>query len=229
MKIPEVIAYPYKEVGTDELKYSIRSAVKNLGIKKVIIIGDKPEWLQESEQAVYVPFKPKRDSSWTPVLVAWQYLEAAVKAKVLPEKFLWFNDDFFVLEKLDEWTDFQRDDEDYDEKVRRVSRMYHMFSERAFMVMHIEENKRHFNLHIPMSVEAEKLREAIKFWRDCPIKNFGFRTYYGNKYYPQNLPFMSDCKKNPNRLFLSTNEKYWATYGEQWKKKFPETSFAEKV
>lgn len=228
MSVPTTAVWVYKESNTDELKYSIRSAVKNLGITKVIVIGDKPSWFQESEQAVFIPFAPKRNMGWVRSFVPWMYLEELLKKNIVSGDFLFFNDDFFILKKITNWVDYERDPEDYNLFVREGNRMYHLRDMRAIKILRIsEENEKHYNLHLPVKLNTKLLKEDIRFWHSSPVKDFGFRTFYGNRHF-QNCPKTRDVKYRPNEYFLSTGEAWWRLNGDGYKARFPDKTFAER-
>lgn len=227
MSVPETAVWVYKESNTDELKYSMRSAVKNLGIKRIILVGDKPSWFEESEQAIYIPFTPKRNPNWTRAYVPWTYLEEILKHNVVQGEFLFFNDDFFVLKPITDWVDYARDQEDYNLHVKTGNRVYHMRDFRALRLLRMEDNGVHYNMHIPIKLNTEYLREDIKFWHNSAIKDFAFRTFYGNRHF-KDCPRMVDVKYRPNELFLSTHEEWWRANGQEYKDRFPDKTYAER-
>ena len=224
--IPTTGVWVYKEAGTDELKYSIRSAVQNLGLTKVILIGDKPNWYKESELAVHIPLRFRRPYTWTNAYVPWTYLKELLKANLLTGDFLYFNDDFFVLKKLTAWTDYERDPLDYDLYVRQHNRMYHQREVRSLKLLGLDEYGKHYNLHIPIKLNTNFLAEDIKFWHSSPIKDIGFRTFYGNKHLGD-CPKIRDVKYRPSESFLSTGEVWWRANGGPYKELFKTKTFAE--
>lgn len=91
--------------GDWELRYSLRSVERNLPwVRKVWVLGDRPEWLSENKQIIeHVPHQylsrpwrlnlPVRNSFWLTVL-------ASLIPDLTPE-FLWFADDYIVLEPIE--------------------------------------------------------------------------------------------------------------------------------
>lgn len=226
MSCPKIGVWSYKKVPTDELKYSMRSAIKNLGLEKVIIIGDKPDWFEESEKAVYIKFAPSRDSNWTRAFVPWQYLGKLISENIVHEDFLYFNDDFFVLQPITDWVNYERDLSDYNEKVRTRNRVYHLRDMRAIHLLK-QEDEHHYNLHIPISLNPTNVAEAVAFWKGSTVKDMSFRTYYGNKYL-KNTPTMFDVKHQANNIFFSSSDVNWAYYGQRYRDMFPDKSYAER-
>lgn len=226
MSCPKIGVWAYKSRETDELKYSVRSAIKNLRLEKIIIVGDKPSWLQESEQVIYIPFTPVRDSSWTRAYVAWQYLDKLMSTIPLEEDFLYFNDDFFILRPIEDWIDYKRDIVDYNEHVRAHNRVYHIRDMRALRILGTKEEY-HYNLHIPISLNPSNLLIVLSFWKNSLVKDFEFRTYYGNQFL-KNAPSMVDVKHQPNNTFFSSGDANWKLYGQRYRDMFPDKSYAER-
>lgn len=226
MSCPTVGVWYYRLTDTDELKYSIRSAVKNLGIKKVILIGDKPKWFVESEQAIYIPSVPVRNSNYSVACAAWQHLEKFVFSGVYSGEFLLFNDDFFVLKPIKDWKDYHRDPSNYVERVQTSNRIYHQRELRALYSLNKTDGV-HYNLHIPMKMDTEKLKETIIFWQGLLNKDIALKTTYGNMHLKDTEP-MVDVKYHPNELFFSTGDRWWRLNGDSIREMFKEQTFVER-
>lgn len=225
MKIPEVGVWYYKLNNTDELKYSIRSAVNNLGLKKIILVGDKPRWFKETENSIYVKSAPRRNPSYTLAYVPWQHMETFVNSGVYKGEFLLFNDDFYVLKPLKTWVDYYRDPLDYDVKCGSRNRIYHRRELRALQTLGKPLNSNHYNLHMPMRMNTEDLRKAVQFWNSSLNKDFEFRTTYGNMF-PRPEEAHRDVKYDNDGTFLSGGDKLW--YEETVANLFPNKVFCEK-
>ena len=226
MSCPTVGVWYYKESCTDELKYSIRSAVKNLGITTVILIGDKPKWFQESEHAIFVPNTLTRNPSFTRAWVPWQQMEAFINSGVYSGEFLLFNDDFFILKPIKDWKDYHRDQQNYEEKVKKSNRIYHQRELRALYALH-KDNGVHYNMHIPMKMDTEKVRETLAFWYGLLNKDIEFRTTYGNMHLDQ-TESMVDVKYSPNEYFFSGGDRWWRTNGDWIRDMFKEQTYVER-
>lgn len=225
MNIPKVAVWYYRINDTDELKYSIRSAVKNLGIEKVFLVGDCPKWFKESENSVFIKSEPRRDLGYSIAYVPWQHMESFVNSGLYSGEFLLFNDDFFVLKPIDEWIDYYRDIDDYDKKCGIHNRVYHRRELRAFNLLKIPFNSgRHYNLHMPMRMNTKNVKIALDFWKKQLNKDFEFRTTYGNMFKREDYPHR-DVKYDSDGEFLSGSDKLW--YEDEIRKLFPEKSFCE--
>lgn len=228
MKIPKVGVWYYKDSGTTELRFSMRSAVTNLGIEKIYLVGDKPFWFKETENSIHIPSQRPKDKQFTVAWVPWYHLLNLLNAGFEEKKFLLFNDDFLVLQKLDKWVDYHRDEDDYIERVAKNNRVYHMREVRALSLLHLDVwDSPHYNMHIPLKVETQKLKQAVEFWQNSLNKDFEFRTTYGNMFL-KNTPSMVDVKYRPNGIFLSTGEEWWTKYSKPYRLMFPDKVFCEK-
>ena len=209
----------------DELKYSIRSAVKNVDIEKVILLGDKkPSWFMPSDKAIFVssPYIPDPNS---PIAsVPWNHLKRLMESNVYSGEFLLFNDDFFVIDKLDKWCDVHRDENDYFLKVSKNVE-YDRREKRAYASLNLP-NMKHYNLHIPMRVDTHNLHDAFSFRLRSIYSDLPFKTIYGNMFLKDiSVPY-ADVKNSPDGVFFSSSEQTW--YKHEWlREKFQEPSFCE--
>lgn len=223
--VPKVGVWYYKLNDTDELRYSIRSAIKNLGIEKVFLVGDKPKWFKETDNSYYIESIPKRSTNYTLAYVPWQHMESFLKSGLYSGEFLLFNDDFFVLKPIHDWVDYYRDINDYNQKCGIHNRVYHRRELRALAVLKIPYNAgKHYNLHIPMRMNTKNLKIAIDFWNRQINKDFEFRTTYGNMFCKNDFPHR-DVKYDKDEEFLSGGDRLW--YEEEIRTAFPEKSFCE--
>lgn len=232
MEIPKVGVWYYRNIvrrGTqsyregDELRYSIRSAVKNLGLEKVILVGDKPSWFKESEQAIWVNSPYILDPVSPIASIPWNHLKRLYQSKKYRGEFLLFNDDFFVLQPLDFWSDTYRDPVEYRFKVEK-NREYHMREQRALLTLG-SSNGKHFNLHIPMRVHTDNLPNIFSVRERSLRQDLPFRTLYGNLFLPNAVPYR-DVKGESDGVFYSSSEQTWKD--QEWLRElFPEPSFCE--
>lgn len=217
------VVYYYKEdlsLGED-LKYSIRSVVKNFPYSKIILLGDKPSWFRESEKFIYIPSKNIRSSGWTIGWVPFQHMNNLIRSNhpaVDFDEFILFNDDFFVTKKVTEFEDFCRSSKDYNLRAK-ANRVYHT---RTRSSLKLTESKLYFNLHCPMRMKISNLRILIKDWLSSPIKDLDFRTWYGNRFIKDYsaLREVDDFKSSYLRLDLLDPElrEYYSTSSQDFVK-----------
>jgi hypothetical protein len=89
-----LVVIPYKDYRGVELKYCLRGIEKFVEDPEIIIIGDKPGWLQN---VTHLPHADQREV---------QFKERNIFKKILLVKndFLFFNDDHFLLKPFDKDT-----------------------------------------------------------------------------------------------------------------------------
>lgn len=177
MKYPVVYYYKEDESKGEDLRYSIRSVIKNFPYSKIIIVGDKPSWFKESEEFIHIPSTNKRSSSWTLGWVPFQHMITLTKYADFDE-FILFNDDFFVTKKIKKFYDMCRLESDYNLRAR-TNRIYHR---RTLSSLKFTESKKYFNLHAPMRLKVSRLKIFLKWWNKSRVKDLDFRTLYGNMY-----------------------------------------------
>lgn len=226
----------YRKVDpTDEesLRISVRSAVKNLGVSKVIIIGDKPNWFLEGKNAIWIPNYIPRSESWSIGWVPFQQMQALLSMEWDFDDFLLFNDDFFVLNKVEEWVDYCRSKASYESRTMRC-KPYHLLTLATWKLV---DSRVYFNLHIPMRLKISRLKVELILWRNLRNPNVDFRTLYGNLFlfdYP-NLQTMDDVKIfqddfDETQTFLSTWSDAFRIHGKveaKLKEMFPDPCFCE--
>lgn len=79
----------------NELRYSLRSVCKHLPHARVIVLGMHPPWLTG------VGYLPVSDRFTMPVRNTLAKLEALVNSDLVGPRFVWMNDDIFLLHAYD--------------------------------------------------------------------------------------------------------------------------------
>jgi hypothetical protein len=91
------LVYPLSPGPLDysELKYSLRSVEKNVPAERVWFLGGKPPWLRTANhlktRQPYDKMRNARIQLWTAVL-----------SDDISDPFIWMNDDFYIMEPVDE-------------------------------------------------------------------------------------------------------------------------------
>jgi len=100
MGLPDIVYLCGPRVG-DELRYSLRSLV-NLPHRRVWLAGHAPKWVRDVGS---IPVVQKPASKWRNQQAN---LLAAVNHPEVSERFVLFNDDFFVMEPVDDMPTLHR-------------------------------------------------------------------------------------------------------------------------
>lgn len=159
----------------NELRISIRSMVKNTPVKKIIIVGHKPDFLTN---VTHIPFPdgPRK------ALNIHQKTQAACKEA---EVFVQAADDHFVLKP----TDFEQ----YFHGGYIKEKRYHgSYAKTTYNTKQVLPEGLFFNLHIPMKMYANRYGEIMSNY-EWDKKDFLIKSLYANNENVQGVR-LSDCK-----------------------------------
>ena len=176
MKKYDVVYILKKDAPADELRYSIRSVVKNLPYRKIWFYCGKPDGIEPDEYVKHIQTGPTK----------WERAKSSVieicKNDDITEKFWLFNDDFFILQPIRSEEPHHRGLlRDHIREVesrhgnsatlytRELRRCYGLLRDAGYSSLS-------YAIHAPMLVERAKMLEALKAFPTCPM----FRSIYGN-------------------------------------------------
>lgn len=161
------IVYICRPGDNEELRYSIRSAVKNLKHNNVWVVGAKPDWYIGN----FIPVEVT-GSKYTN---ARNNLKTIAASPEISQSFLLMNDDFFVLNKINRFVNWHGGP--LEEKVKTyydidptspytkmLSNTYNKLIKLGF------DNPLDYELHVPMSMQKDKLKDVLdgrELWRSC--------------------------------------------------------------
>lgn len=172
----------------EELRYSLRS-LKNIPHNKVWIFGDCPKWIN-IKNVNHIPAVQNKGNKWANTSYL---LGKIVQNENITEDFIWFNDDFFVLNKIEELPYYY--DRTLMERVNdfRKFKIWHNGYTNRLMKMSRElkwsgKNNLNFELHLPIIFNREKLKKLM-----IKHPNIAKRSLYGN-HYAENPVARSDVK-----------------------------------
>jgi hypothetical protein len=162
------IVYPLKRSAgpDDELRYSLRS-LQNLPHDRVFLVGGRPEWVMNVEHidTERLPTKYKD---------ATANIEAACRSREVSDPFILMNDDFFIMEPIDEVPVLNRG------RVRDVIRHFEgqgidscYLDGMRVTLRELEargyEDPLSFEVHVPMVVHKQERLAAIEMGRAFPV------------------------------------------------------------
>ena len=166
------LVYICKEGPNEELRYSIRSAVKNLTFDNLWVVGGKPNW--------YIGNYLEVAQNKSKYLNARNNLRALCNSSQISESFILMNDDFYIIKKVAEVPYMHggllsskiKKYEEITGKTRYVLMLKKTFTN---LFRRFKNEVLDYELHVPMIMEKEKLLkvlEAPDLWR----------SRYGNTY-----------------------------------------------
>ena len=159
------LVYICRDGENEELRYSIRSAVKNLPHDKIWVVGGKPDW--------YIGNYIEVDQGKAKYINARNNLKAICDSSNISESFVLMNDDFYIINKVDSVPYMysgtlddkiqQREDifsgNSYTNLLRQT--LGSLYKKKKTVILDYE-------LHVPMIMEKKKLRQIIRvpgLWR----------------------------------------------------------------
>lgn len=232
----DVVYFCKESRENEELTYSIRSVVKNFPHNKIWVYGGLPDNLTVENHV-----RPSQlgDTKWD--RVRKMFFKAALNDKIT-DYFWLFNDDFFVINKV-EGKPFTRSRGSLADNILEIEGLrrekpssYTRNLRRTYRALRaMGETTTSFELHVPFLFNRKKLEELIRNYPDLRST----RTVYGNIYHHPSVCTedvkvydKSETPFDKENLFLSTDDKAWEhdtlgvrTFIEQ---RFPEKSIYEK-
>lgn len=206
----------------EELRYSLRS-LSNFPHRKVCFYGGCPKGLKPDHH-VYV--KQDKDNKWKNVSMM---LDMACNNTAITKEFWLFNDDFFVMEKIEHPKNYYRGD--LYKRIVQLEDVYKGFTPYSKLLRNCAKEleslgctTKDFSLHIPIKINKEDMLSVRK------LTDFeGFRSLYGN-YYNIADDTMNDCKitsldkEYKGGCYLSTDDRAFkdGIVGKQIRERFPD-------
>jgi hypothetical protein len=203
------LVYICRSGDNEELRYSIRSAVKNLKFDNIWVVGGKPDWYAGNYLEVI-----QNKSKYTN---ARNNLRAICNSSEISNSFILMNDDFYIINKVENvpymhggllLNKISR----YKELTGNTRHVLMLKKTFANLSRRAKGDVLDYELHVPMIMEKEKLLKII----DVPDL---WRSRYGNVFNVGGIE-MEDVKvyssgglvKNPDELdmlkydYLSSND-----------------------
>jgi hypothetical protein len=227
------VVYICRDGDNEELRYSIRSVVKNLKHDNVWVVGGKPSWYTGNHIAV--------DQSGPKFENARSNMKAIAESEMISDDFILMNDDFFIMQPTNDVEYFHGG-----LLSNRISYLYSTYGRSAYLTM---LNKTHrylksigilapldYALHIPFVMNKERLSQIL----DIPIS---WRIHYGNLYkvggtqvspngdsildvkiYLRNGKLSAPIDNSISKKFLSTEDKSFRHLESMLDAEFPDAS-----
>lgn len=191
----------------EELRYSIRSVVKNTSKPNIFIFGQVPNWYRGNVELI-----KERGSKYGR---ARNNLAAITRSEAVSEEFVLMNDDFFIMKKLSApeiWhggylidkINERRAKDPYSPYVSQLMETYKSLKRLGI------KDPIDYELHTPLVMTKTGLAESLKhagLWRSLygNLNNIGGTLHDDVKVYPQCFNYESYNWKKRG-LYLSTME-----------------------
>jgi hypothetical protein len=164
--------YICKDGINEELKYSIRSVVESFPDSNIWVVGGKPDW--------YIGNYIKVDQKLTKYKNAFYNLKSITESNEISESFVLMNDDFYIIKKIDSIDNYHGgsllEKINLYQKINSNSGYTRKLLATYKKVLSLGiEHALDYELHVPMIMEKEKLKEVLK-----NQDQFLWRSVYGN-------------------------------------------------
>ncbi len=197
------IVYPnvQKFVQWEELRYSLRSLVKNLVNVpfKVWIVGDTPDWVSDQVNFIHVPYSGK-----TRCIDILHKHQAVIDHPDIGEEYVWMNDDIYLVNPV------QYADLCLNVAINNLAQSKGKFNSQTIWgrdVLHtLEVLKKHklptwnYAAHIPHRHEKSKVSYLIQQFNmmEDPLE---MNILYYNYWFKDFYPYMDTLELNNNQGF----------------------------
>lgn len=209
----------------EELRYSLRS-LANVAHGDVWVVGYKPSWVRN---VGYLPVAaPKTRIHWTQAVVA---LTEACRSPEIPETFQLWNDDFFTLQPtaiplwhkgpVEDYARYGRSATNWKTGMQETVRLLNAWGIDAVL---------DYELHVPMTVDKQKMGEALSRAAPYGLKALQRRTLYGNLWAiggePHDDVSIGNRRDVPSGVWVSTNDQSFTfgRVGQHIRRLFPDPS-----
>lgn len=222
----DIVYFVKESAKNEELRYSLRS-LKNFPHRKVWFYGGCPEGLNPDSHIHIIQDQNK----WQNVNMM---LRLACENNNISENFWLFNDDFFIMEKVDEPVNYYN--EDLYKRIVTIENKFHRITPYTQLIrdvcVELESmgcETKDYTLHVPMLINKTKMLELLNI-TDC----VGFRSLYANYYkiggkQMRDVKIVSRTKPYKSGIYLSTDENSFKGYvGQQIRERFPHKCKYEK-
>ena len=164
--------YICKDGDNEELRYSIRSVDASFPEANIWVVGGKPSW--------YVGKYIKVPQNLTKYKNAFYNLKSITESEAISESFVLMNDDFYIVKKIDNINTYHGgsllEKINLYQKINSNSGYTRKLSATYKKVVSLGiESALDYELHVPMIMEKEKLKEILKYQ-----DQFLWRSIYGN-------------------------------------------------
>lgn len=205
MKNRDIVYFCKRALYNPELTYSIRSVVENFPNHRIVIVGDKPKCIKPD---LFIHIEQYKPSKWENVN---HNLSVAINHEEITDEFYLFNDDFFIMKPIKDFT-FNYYDGTIIDRLNELKERYPKGGDystllaNSFLQLTINELPYYnYAVHVPMFIKKASMIEVFNIFPNMPLKRALYGNYthskrdkrikdnkvYNNVYEPNNEPFLS--------------------------------------
>lgn len=222
------IVYILRQGKNEELRYSLRSIERNFPHGRVWFYCGKPQGIQPDK---FVGIAQQGSTKWEKVR---NTLIECCKNDNITEDFWLFNDDFFIMQKVEHPKNYY--DGTLEERIAKIEgAIFGQRSEYSLRLRHLLDTLRaagieeplNYAHHTPMLINRKMMLETLEQYPNEPM----FRALYGNLHHigGEDMPdvkFHQLRQPWPIGIYASTSDESWRTekIGEIIRSTFPNKS-----
>lgn len=196
-----VIPYRATPAAGDEIVYALRSWQRNYpDLEKVVIIGDLPTGLTESDRLVFIPHTPSSDN---PQIDVAHKMMAAIASEQVPDEFIWSNDDIYLTNTVAK-RDLTLLTANGKLKPANSGRLYDKNRIRTIKALkNAQLDTFDYATHTPKVFDKEGLAAVIEHFK-CDSEGHLISSIYFNAKYKGFHPFIVDNEKTGQGAFVAS-------------------------
>lgn len=216
----DIVYFVKESPVNEELRYSLRSLV-NFPHRKVIFYGGCPDGLKPD---VHIKVNQNLENKWLNVN---KMLRLACKNKEITKDFWLFNDDFFIMEKIETPYNYYNGDlykriVTLEDKYNGITPYTQQLRDTCKELESMGCTTKNYAIHVPILINRKKAIELLNMTK-CPM----FRCLYGNYAkiggrFSRDVKIVSKDKLYKRGIYLSTDDNsFEGEVGKQIRQKFP--------
>jgi len=182
-----VIPFVQKPAVGNELQYAVRAWEKNYPSCQIIIVGDYPKWGNKSE-LLHIPVTQESNN---PQIDVANKLMAAIASELVPEEFIWSNDDIYPTTPILA-SDVRLQTAHGELVLDKRNTVYAKNKKRTIArLLDSGFGLNNYATHSPVVFEKEKLAEILETF-NCLEEGHLISSLYFNVLYPNHIPVFVD-------------------------------------
>lgn len=196
-EVYDIVYLLKNDYDSEELRYSVRSVVKYFPYRKIVFVGGCPDYITAD---INIYDKQEGKNKWQK---SQHSLKLALENDDLTENIWLFNDDFFVMDKIKEPTNYfngtlEKRIFDLKAKHPKSSAYIRELESLKGKLTNMRKDTLSFAVHLPMLINRSKALLLLE-----SQKVTMFRSYYGN-FYEIDCVYHKDVKVYDNETILNT-------------------------
>lgn len=166
--------YICKDGENEELRYSLRSIVKNCKVDSLFVVGGKPDWYLGN----YIPVTQK----YSKYKNAFLNFKTICDSDEISKDFVLMNDDFFITKPINKIITYyngtlQNKIDNYEKVLGRSSYINKLIITNDRLLKNGIQNPLNYEIHVPMSMCKSNFKEIL-----TNNHNILYRSVYGNTF-----------------------------------------------